>query len=175
MKKYILFISVLAFYYLPAQCQGIKKKDILEVHQLVIDFHKKYKLGIVLRSTTNKNILKEFEFNDLNTISGNFKKKLEENDLIDFLNEIDTSKIRDYKLESKGELVLDTTKYPLTEHKLTFSPAIISNDSKKAMVLAKIYIVTTYGSTSGSIMAWFFEKIDHKWVMKIVETLMYLD
>ncbi|TDQ06674.1 hypothetical protein [Pedobacter metabolipauper] len=175
LNRTLLFCALLLTVSKTSYAQKLRRSDTISIHNLVVDRLKIHKNQITINLQTDRSdYLRYFDFKDLNTVGGDTKRFLEQKEWRTFLSNVDTSKIADYKLETKGKRWFKDIEGILPAERLIFSPVIFSKESNKAIVM--FTLLSFSGSNlSGSKTAWFYENLKGKWLLKTGQVIVYID
>ncbi|WP_316791487.1 hypothetical protein [Pedobacter frigoris] len=153
--------------------QSKHSDDRTLVHQYVLKNLKAEGNKLNVFPSTKKRSFDGFDFKATSNLDQSPEKPWNKKEWIEFLSNVDTGAVKDYPLkwvkkQSNGAVKTATP----GSQTLIFAPALFSADNSKVLIIAALY---SPNRSSGSNMAWYFERTEHKWQLKGVQTYLYRD
>lgn len=141
--------------------------DLYEIHSAVIKSLDNNRYNVF--NETKTTYLEYFDFTLNSNLSDNQADILYRPDWQKFIKGIDTTKIKNYKLSSGNRLWFKQHNRDRTN--IVFAPIIMSLSQKKALSVFHMF----NGDSPGGYMAAYLELSNKRWVVKKIETFVYLD
>ncbi len=151
-----------------AKCQEKAPEDKIAIHKNIVSILRKERERFVVYNYTKKSSFSNFDFaGGGKGLDTNSTRTWNKNVWKDFVKSIDTASLEEYPLD-----INEPSKKNGKSKKLIFAPIILSNNNDKALCIGKLYSVS---GTSGSGIAWFFERENGKWKMKDMQVFLIIN
>ncbi len=166
MLKLNIYIIVVLLTVTKDNCQNKLLEDKIAIHKEVVSTLKRGKEKIVVYNYTKKSSFSSFDFaGGGKGLDTNSTRVWNKNAWSNFVKSIDTASLEEYPLNIPSKKN-DKSK------KLVFAPVIFSNNNDKALCIGKLYSVS---GTSGSGIAWFFERENGQWTIKDMQVFLIIN